>query len=177
MTTFLNRFPLRADSRLVFGGCAFIVHVWAILNLLDMLPAWMLRLTAYELAGASSYTLAFALLESLIVWAVLVALAVVLPGRWLRQDFLTQGGLLLLVTTLWAIVTHYSYELLVKNPLLLSVLAVAYLLTLLAFSWLGRRYRWIESTLRAALSRIEVLSFVYIFIDVLGVFVIIVRNL
>jgi hypothetical protein len=172
-----HRFPPREDLRLVFGGCAFVIHVWAILNLLDALPAWVLRLTAYELAGVIAYPLFFALLESLFVWGVLILAAVLLPQRWLRQRFVSRGMALLLVTAAWSIAIHFKYESLIQNLGYLPVWLGAYLASTVAIVFLAGHYQKVENILRAILQRIEVLSFLYIFIDILGLFVIISRSL
>ena len=49
----------------VFAISMFVVHVWQIINMLQLVPAWRLRLDAWDLVGVIAYTQAFALLESL----------------------------------------------------------------------------------------------------------------
>ena len=77
MGIFKSRRLSRGDLSLSFVAIAFPVHVWAIINILDFLPAWLLRLSTWELAGVISYPLVDALLESCILWVVLVALGFV----------------------------------------------------------------------------------------------------
>ena len=177
MTVFRQRFPAWEDLRLAFAGCVFVIHVWAILNLLDALPAFLLRLTPYEVAGVISYPLVFALLESLLVWSLVVLAAIVFPRRWLRGRFLTRGMALVLFTALFSIAIHFNYEDLVKNLQYLPLWASIYLiLTLICVYWVGRSQH-VDAILRAALQRIEVLSYLYIFMDVFGLFIVISRNI
>jgi hypothetical protein len=56
---------------LAFGAIAFPIHVWAIVNILIVFPAWFIRLSMWELAGVISYPLVTALLESGLLWLVL----------------------------------------------------------------------------------------------------------
>ncbi len=177
MAFFRDRLPSSQDLRLVFGGCAFVIHIWAIINLLDELPAWVMRLTAYELMGAISYPLVFALLESLFVWAALIVLSMLLPKNWMRNHFLARGITLMLVTALWSIFIHFNYESLIKNMRDLPLWLGAILVSTLVLVYLAGRYRRIDTVLRWILERIEVLAYMYIFVDIVGLFIIVSRNL
>ena len=57
MGIFKSRKVSSADLSLAFGAIAFPIHVWAIINILIIFPAWLLRLSLWELAGAVGYPL------------------------------------------------------------------------------------------------------------------------
>ncbi|MEW5869869.1 MAG: hypothetical protein AB1894_11380 [Chloroflexota bacterium] len=177
-----DRLPASEDLRLVFGWCAFLIHAWALFNLLDVLPSWILRLGIYELAGTIAYPLAFALLESLLVWAIVTLAAVLLPANWLKVNFAVQASLLVLITALWSVVIHINYEAFLQYRKYFVAFASIYLLTLLLPHLLIQRYskakrgKKFMAAMRSVLQRIEVLSFLYIFFDILGVLIILIRN-
>ena len=123
MISLKNRLPPRQDLLLVFSGCAFLIHVWAIINMFYIVPAWVLRMNLAQLSGSMAYMLVFALVESLLVWGLLALLAVLLPKAWLRRNFLAQGMSLALVTAIFSMVVHFNYEFLVTNRGYLLALA------------------------------------------------------
>ncbi|MBE9474304.1 MAG: hypothetical protein IMY85_05390, partial [Chloroflexi bacterium] len=93
MATFSARFPSRVDLWLTLSSIIFVVNVWAIINILRAIPSWILSRTIWEIVGIISYPLAFALLESIVFLLGLVILAVILPGKLLRDNFVAQGSL------------------------------------------------------------------------------------
>jgi len=172
-----DRLPGTEDLRLVFVGTVFLIHVWAIINMFDALPAWILRMRAFDLIGVVSYVLVFALLESLVATGALILLAVILPGKLLREKFLAQGTSLLLVAGLWSIVVHFYYGDMVANRQYLFLWGAGFLVTTWFVYWLAGRIGKIDTILRTVLQRLEFLSFVYLLIDSLAIIVIIIRNI
>lgn len=177
MTPVKNRLPSRQDLTLTFSGVAFLIHVWAIINMFYIVPAWVLRMNIGQLSGSIAYILAFALFESLLVWGLLVMLAVILPGAWLRENFLAQATSLVLLTAIFSIVVHFNYAFLVTNRIYLLALAITYLPCAATISFLVRRYRKIETALRGILDRLTVLTALYIFFDFVSLVVIAIRNI
>jgi hypothetical protein len=171
------RLPSTEDSLLVFGGCVFIIHIWAVINLLDVLPSWTLRLDWFDLLGVVSYPMAFALFESLVVWALLILIAVVLPQPFLRKDFLSQGMAIVIFTAILSILLTYYYgTILLYIRLLPFVLAISIAVSVLLSYQIGRLKK-INILMYALFKRVFVLSMLYVFIDLLGVLVITVRNI
>ena len=167
-----------ADLSLSFGAIAFPVHVWAIINILVIFPAWLLRLSLWELAGAISYPLVEALLESGLVWLVLVGISFVLPRKWLADKFVVLASALVWLLAAWAILAQFILvRLLQWGPLQwipgLIVVVISFGLVI----WLIHRFARVESTIKTIVQRLAVLTYIYIFFDVLGLLVIILRNL
>jgi hypothetical protein len=63
---FKRRGISREDILLVFAACVLPVFIWSFYNLLNEVPAFVLRLSVTELIGTSAYVLAFALVESIL---------------------------------------------------------------------------------------------------------------
>jgi hypothetical protein len=162
----------------VFAVCAFPVHVWSIINVLRELPAWALRLSAWELTGVISYTLAFALVESALLLVGLLGLAVVLPAAILRRKFIALSSVLVLIHTGWAIVLQYNFEAIRSWGFQkLALLGLLYLITLGVPYLVVHRYERVERFLRVAVERLSVLSYLYISLDILGVLIVLMRNI
>ena len=172
-----DRLPPRQDVLLVLGGCAFIVYLWAIFNLLYTLPTWLRRLTTSELLGVISYVLAFALFESLLVWGGLVVTAFVLPGRWLRAHFVPQAMSVVLVTAVWSIAAYLNYGAIATNLWLMSGWMGSYLAAVLLCAYLSARSGRVDAAWRAVLQKAAVPGGLYAALGVLSLLVILLRNI
>jgi len=177
LAIFRDRLPSNRDISLLFASCVFPVHVWSIFNVLREVPAWILRLSSWEFIGIIAYTLAFALLESVIILLTLIFLGTILPARFLRDRFVAQSSMLVLLTSGWAIVAHYNDEVIrlwgIKEFLFWSL---PYLTSLALAYVLIHRYERLGKYIRSLAERLTVLSFTFASIDFLGVIVVILRN-
>jgi hypothetical protein len=160
----------------VLAACAFPIHVWAIVRLLNEVPAWRIRLSVWELVGAVAYTLSFALVETALVLLVLICLAFILPAKLLRARFVAQGSMMVFLSSAWAVLTHLGLAALLSDSrlflawliLLLASLAISYLL----IHW----NRKLERAISSLVERLVPLSYLYIGLDFLGVFIVVLRN-
>ena len=178
MGIFKNRRLLAGDLSLSFGAIAFPVHVWAIVNILAIFPSWLLRLSLGELAGAVSYPLVAALLESGILWIIWVGLSYLLPQKWLAQKFVALSSALVWLLVAWAVLAQYNFDRIVQwgpSQLLPGLLLVA--LTLGLVYWLVQRYGRLEGWIRRLAQGLGVLTYFYLVFDLLGLAVVILRNL
>jgi len=166
------------DLSLSFGAIAFPIHVWAIINILAIFPAWLLRLTIWELAGAISYPLVDALLESCILWIGLVGLSCVLPKKWLADKFVALSSALVWLLAAWAALVQFIYKSILQwEPIqmLPGLLLVAISFGLV--TWLVQRYGRLEGLIRRLTQGLAVLTYFYLIFDLLGLAVVIIRNL
>lgn len=178
LATFRRRLPLRRDVLLLFAACVFPVHVWAIIGLLKELPAWILRLSTGEMVGVISYTLAFALFESVLFLLPLLLLILVLPRRWFGDDLVAQGTVLVALTTAWAIAAHYNDDVIrLWGMRQFAFWFVLYLVSLFVVGLAVHRYRRIERAIHTFVERLSLLSLIYVVIDLVAVIVVLIRNL
>jgi hypothetical protein len=166
------------DLSLSFGAIAFPIHVWAIVNTLVIIPAWLLRLSLWELAGAIGYPLVFALLETCVLWIGFVFLAYLLPGKWLANKFVALSSLLVWLMAIWAALLQFIFG----RILLWGLVTVIFGSLLIVFSlglgyWLVQRFARLESGIKRVTQRLSVLTFVYLLFDLLGLVVVVLRNL
>jgi len=108
-----RRFPGRREVTLVFSAVAFPVFTWSLHSFIYRFPAFILYYGVWDLISILAYLLAFALLESLLVTALIVGLAALLPGSWLKQGFAYKGFLTVLAAAAAAI---YIKETMTNQP-------------------------------------------------------------
>lgn len=178
MAIFKDRLPSGPQLLSVFVVCVFLTHVWSIYNVLQEVPAWILYLNIWELLGGIAYTQLFALVDSLLLIAGIVALGFILPRRWFLDRFVAQGSLTALIITSWAVLAHTqggAGNMWSVNGLLFGIVAIA--LAIAAGSILIRRYKKLESAFTVIGERLLVLAFVYLAVDVASIFIVVARNL
>lgn len=128
--------------------------------------------------GIISYPLTFALIESLVFLAGLVILAVILPGKFLRENFIAQGSMAGLLATLGMVAAHLYGD----DFGIWSVRGFGkYLLVLLGItigSWiLIYFFDKLKSLVNTIAGRLTPLSSVYLAMDILAVLIILIRNI
>ena len=165
------------DIPLIVAVVAFPIHVWSILNMLHELPAWLLRLSIWELIGVIAYVLSFALIESLIISTILIFIGVVVPKKLIGDRFLSLSSAMILLHSVWAMAIQYNYETirLWGVSQFLPWLTI-YLISSCATYLIIQRYQILNLKIRVIVGRIAVLSSLYILFDVFSVLIVIFRN-
>lgn len=178
MATFKARFPNRTDLWLTLSSILFVVNVWAIINILRAVPSWILSRTIWEMVGIISYPLGEALFESLVFLLGLVILAFILPGKFLRDNFIAQGSLAGLIASLGMILAHlYGDNFKVWSVrgfgkyvlLLLGIILVSWILLLF--------FTRISSIIKSIVERLTPLSTLYLALDLFAVVIVVVSNI
>jgi hypothetical protein len=171
LATFKRRFTPRGLTQ-IFVYCAFPVHVWVLVNMFRDVPSWVLYMPGSEIVGMVGYTLSFALFETLFALVLAIMIGMVIPKRWVVDKYIPMISLWLVELAVMAVVfQHYIIAYLAKRTIVMvfaGILVVSSLI-LLRFPKIGDLFRWIAD-------RLVLLSFIYIFFDVLGVLVVILRN-
>lgn len=172
-----NRFAPREQIILLFAACVFIIHVWSIVNVLREVPAWVLRLNYWDLFGVIAYTQVYALIESVIVIVVLIVIAALLPAKLFRNKFVAVGTMIVVVTSIWFILAHYNDEVIrLWGAKQFIIFLLIFIVSLLAPYLLIQRYPKLENTISSIVQRIAVLAYVYVTLDIISIFIIIIRN-
>ncbi|UCG22783.1 MAG: hypothetical protein JSW55_11425 [Chloroflexota bacterium] len=162
---------------LVFAVCLIPVHIWLIVTFLGQARGIAMRLTTWDFVGAVAYVLSFALLESVLLFLAIMVLAFILPGRMFRSKFVALSTVLVLVASAWFIYLHFNDEMIDNRQItLLALWVFSFALALVGLSLLVHRSQRIENSLFALAGRLAVLAILYIFIDLLSVIVVVLRN-
>lgn len=166
------------DLWLSFGGIALVIHVWAITHILIKMPLWQLRMNIWELVGAISYTLVDALLESSIFWIGFVVLSYILPKKWLADKFAVLSSVLVWLLCFWAIYFQIEFNHVLEwgpKQILLGILLVV--ISCIDLYWLIHRIKSLEDGIKRFVRPLAILAYCYVLFDLLGLVIIVVRNL
>jgi hypothetical protein len=136
-------------------------------------PSWALYMRQWELVSTIAYMLTFALFETLIILLPILVVGLLLPKQWISKIYVAWVGLMLVEGTLAAIafqftIMQHSPK---RNLILLTVLMLGGSTLLLL------RFPKIGEILRSLVGRLSVLTFLYIFFDLVGLVIVIARNL
>jgi hypothetical protein len=88
---FQNRMPPAQQMAAVYGFILLVVYGWTIYWYFWKLPSWLYFMTVGELVTAYAYALPVNFLESLLLFSIPFLLALLLPPRWYRDQFVAQG--------------------------------------------------------------------------------------
>ena len=171
--------------------CAFPLHAWTlILAFRDV--SWLTeRTNAWDAVGVVSYGLVFAFLESVIIFLVAALLGYLASGRWNQDRRIALLIVLVLMSALWAMLGQLYY--LLDTPLpgafitfmvqtghparvLYGATWVFVTLTILIPALLVLRSDRVFRFVRGMIERLSLLTMFYLFFDVVGLIIVIVRN-
>lgn len=172
-----KRFPRRYDMLAVFGVAVFVCYSWTLLGFLFKLSSFVLYLTLGEIAHILAFMMAFALVESLLVTAVLVLLSAILPSGWLREGFAFKGFIIVLIATATSILFQ---NILVDNfphPLVLLLFILIPIGLAVALIALARSAPKVYSLISNIQDRVLIMLFVYVPLGVLSLMFVLYRNL
>ncbi len=185
----------QTDRRLLFLSIAFPFHTWTIYQVFNDVEWVMARTNPGDVLGYASYSLAFALYESGVIFGAAWLLGSIAPPSWKEETLAVELNWLVWVTALWAGISQFlavgqetiNCQLLgvlfsgghpLRDAYLLAALLVALVIASVAAPVLRimlsnkARQRWI-----AVLERVSLLSYLYLFLDLIGILVILFRNL
>lgn len=177
-----GKLPTRDQVFPVFSLILFVVFTWALYRMAWQLQSWLYIMNLAQVLILAAYVLAFALVESLVVLGFVLALELALPSRLFRDQFVVQGSLLVGLLSAGAILLQHHLDLLDNLTLtelaLYPLLFLAVLIIFLViFSVILARIRWIARLVNAVADRLTVFSFIYIPLSLIGLAVVIARNL
>lgn len=180
MTIFRERIPGQEDIFYVFGGIVFGVYSWAIRGFLYQVSSLRLYHTLGEILAIFAYVMAYALLESLVIMAFLILVGFSLPGKWFREGFAYKGFITTVVTGAAMIILHYylhslNYELPSMRLIYLGMGIT--MILLVSLLWFIQNRPPLQKVLLAAQERLQIFVYFYIPLGILGLAVVLLRNL
>jgi hypothetical protein len=178
MEAFFHRHtPKRQSVLSVFASLIFFINLWAIYNLLMVVPSWLKSMTVWDAVGALSYVLAFALLESLVLLVPLVLLSYLLPARFFHDIFTAQGTMLAMVTVGFLVAAHlYGDRWQIWTPLYRHWRNL-FLAALVISPFLVYFIKILERGLRGFADRVQVLALFYAALGVIALGIVLVRGI
>lgn len=180
MNAFRERLPRLREILYVFGGVIFLTYTWAIRGFLYQFSSLRLSHTLGEILAVFSYLMAIALLESLVLISFLIFLGIILPGKWFRDGFAVRGFIATLVAGIGMLtLQYYLYSLDYLMPSMYVIyfgLGIAVLLCIFLI-WISQNAPHLRSFLLALQERLQIFMYLYVPLGVIGLAVVIVRNL
>ena len=182
----------RSDWFRLFLVCAFPLHLWTILMVFRDVSWVAERTTSWDALGFSGYALFYSLIESALLFGFIALLSLLIPKSWNKILRFSILGLLAFALAGWSIIeqlilivfwgrlrnlasslsflasTSWSAPLLFAGLVAISV-AVPILLL--------RKHKKLQNAVFSILERLSLLSGLYLFLDVVGIVIIIFRNI
>lgn len=167
---------------LLLSACIFPIFLWAFISLFNQIPALILKLNTSEIVGASAYVLTYASIESLLVFifaaTIVLSVALVLPRKYFGDHLAAMGSFLVFLVAAIFMYAQLNYDHVID---ILEHQALPYLLLIgvifLIYCILILKYPKLEAGIIALLKRISTLSILYAGLGLLGVVIVIIRNI
>ncbi len=176
----------------LFLMCAFPQHAWTLILAFRDISWVTQRTNAWDAVGVVSYGLVFAFVESVLLFAAMALLGYLVSSYWNPERRVVLLSVAVLIVSLWAILEQLFFllgvglptwllELLVRadHPLRVIYLILIALVTatvlgpILLVARSDRAHRWV----RALIERLSLLTMFYLVLDVIGLVIVLVRNL
>jgi hypothetical protein len=176
----------------LFLICAFPLHLWTLILVFRDMDWVIKRTNVWDAVGVGAYGMLFAFIESVIVFAVLVLLGLLIPKRWQSERRVAFLSLLVIITALWAMFgqLRFLWDLSLPLPVIvflarsdhpfrllyaiyLAVVVPSILLPVYFFIRSNHSVKWMQELTE----RLSTLTMFYLLFDAVGLVIIILRNL
>jgi hypothetical protein len=177
-----SRLPTRSEALSVFSIFVFFVFSWTLYRSAWYVPSWLEYLNIWSIAIIIAYVLAFALLESAAMLALVVFFSLFFPRQVFKENFALQGSSLAVLICVGAFLLQRKINLVYRLELwqllaypLAGLLLCVLLVVLLAF--LFNRFPLLSRLATAVVERMVIFVYIYMPISLLAVLVVLVRNI
>jgi hypothetical protein len=180
MKPILQRFPARTSVLPVYAVICSIVYSWTIFSTFWKIPSWLYNLTMDEIIRINAYALTVNLFESIFILGGLLFLCMILPARFLKNDF-TIRATVVVVCLLGSAMLHLyvnrsndSFENFIATMQMwwgITLLVLAILL------WVSVKVQWIRWVLTDISDRLIILLYLLMPLSLISVVIVILRNI
>jgi hypothetical protein len=175
----------------IFLICAFPLHLWTIILAFRDFSWVSERTNSWDAVGVLSYGLIFAFIESAAVFLVTILLGFLVSKKWEEKRRNTLLGSLVLITSLWAMASYLFFILNMSisgntigflvnlaHPLrfLYAVSLALVGLTVVIPTYFVLRSEKFFKGLQGLFERLSLLTLFYLFFDVVGLVIVVIRN-
>ena len=192
MVNFITQRYSRQDLWSLFLISAFPLHFWTLILVFRDISWLTERTNAWDAIGVASYGMIFAFVESVVIFLVLALLGLLTPKQWESNRRIAFLAFLILIISAWGIISqllflwnvflpaqaieflrHSSHPLRIIYAVCLMVVTPTVLLP--AYSFI--RSKKAVTFMQNIIERLSLLTMLYLFFDVLGLIIIIIRNI
>jgi hypothetical protein len=168
------------------------IHFWALLIWFRDIDTLIERTNLFDAIGVGGYTLVYALLESLLIFFVFLGIGFLIPRKVDEEKALLTSSLIYLILVGWVILEQVRYlDFFSEENLLISALRdidtifsplgalifSLFLASLILPAIMLHRSIKFYAIFKSLIERFTILAMVLIFLDFVGVFTVIFRNL
>jgi len=163
----ISKLPTRLEIVPVYSIILFITFTWTLYVMFWTLPSWMGDMNLWRILDLAAYILSFTLFESVFILLGMLLLALILPARFFRDQFVAQGSVLALFLGLGAYLAqpHLGDLRLVRN-LHLAVIPLMFLGGMILFlsllSFVFKRAEKMDNIITTFAERMTVFSYIYL---------------
>lgn len=177
-----SRLPSAPEALSVFSIFVFFVFSWTLYRAFWYVPSWLEYLSVWSILVIVAYVLAFALFESAFLLALVVFFSLFFPLKVFKEKYALQGSSLALLLSVGAFLLQRKINLVYRLELwqllaypLVALFASVVLVVLLAF--LFNRFSLLGRLVNAVVERMLIFVYLYVPLGVLGLLVVLVRNI
>ena len=192
MVNFINSRYSKQGLWSLFLVCAFPLHLWTlILAFRDI--SWVTeRTNAWDAIGVVSYGMVFALAESALLFLILVFVGFLTPWQWESERRIAFLAFLILILSVWAMIGQLLFLWNVSLPasaieylrnsdhpvrIMYAACLIVITPTVLLPAYSLLKTNKAVTVMQNLMERVSLLSMFYLGFDLLGIIVILVRNL
>lgn len=192
MTNFFTQRYSKQGLWSLFLMCAFPLHFWTLILVFRDIQWMTERTNFWDALGVASYAMAFAFLESLLLFLILTLLGFLVPTQWTRETRIALLTVLFLILSVWAMLSQLYFLAAVQTPgwfiflmartghpvrILYALALILVTPTLALPAWFALRSEKFLKSVNSLIERLSLLSGLYLFFDVVGLIIVIIRNL
>jgi hypothetical protein len=150
------------------------------------------RTNFWDAIGLAAYGLLFALVESTLVFLILLLLSILIPRRWDEEKRISLAFILFYVTAIWAIIGQLFFLVGIPAPewlihflintahpgrYLYAITILLILPTILIPVYIVARSQKAVRLLRTVMDKLELITTIYLGLDFFGLVIVLLRNL
>ena len=167
----------------------FPLHIWGILMIFQDIEFMTERTNWWDATGYASYSLLFILLESILLSAVVWGSSLLLPKSWREKRTLSVAGTtftILAAASITDLAFHafsearisrqYLHGLSTYPALTYVLISATVIISIAALLFLILKTESGEKIIAEIFDRIMLLGYLYIFLDIVGIVIVIIRN-
>ncbi len=175
----------------LFLTCVFPLHFWALILVFRDISWISARTNAWDAIGVASYAMIFAFTESVLIFLVAALVGFIIPRGWQPDRRIAFLGLLVLITSLWGMISQLLFLWNVSLPaqaiqflrssghplrFLYAGGLVIVTPTVLLPVYLFVRSKKAVALMQNIMERLSLLATLYLVFDLLGLVIVIIRN-
>lgn len=181
-----SRLPSTQQIWPVFSTIVFIIFTWMLYNFFFQIPSWLFYMKAAEILILLAYVMSYSLIESLLVLAFVLLLCMIFPASYFKNQFDALGSIqVFIISAIFYILRQRMgtfSKLEVENQInvlvatLLSIL-VGLVLSVIIVSKIFERFPVLSRWTSSLANRMIIFSYIYVPLGLLGLLVVIIRNI